>query len=456
MRRVRWLAAFGLLAVLATVRPAVADAPKVSLVANGIYPDDKGDYTLTFQGAGTEANKPTFKDRTATAVRFGNAVPLLLAPCPPPPVTLIPSPVVTPAAPVPVPVPSGCLDKADTTFRTLSVRVHNIAAGPGVVSLFFGDDVTDPPVPVLVSPYTSNLPRITGGVATIGLLVLLAIILSQRDHQKLSNGKRVHPLAAMFIDRSTSTYSLSKVQLYAWMIAGISTYLYLLSSKVLVQGIWALADVPSSVVGVAGISLATTVVSTGINTTIGGPGSSEFDPTLSDLIASGGDIAPERVQQLLWTVLAAPAFVLFAYMADPATMQTVQDVPSAFLQLMGVSAVGYLGGKVARGAGPKVTNVTCVYQAGPPPLLTISVAGSDIQTHGAAYYLRDLAVVNAKDVALPTTLLDSSKVNAQGLATALDLSVPAAGLRTAPNAAGSWQYKFILVTTDGERAEWDF
>ena len=96
MRRVRWLAVFGLLAVLATVRPAVADAPKVSLVANGIYPDDKGDYTLTFQGAGTEANKPTFKDRAATAVRFGNAVPLLLAPCPPPPVTLIPSPVVTP------------------------------------------------------------------------------------------------------------------------------------------------------------------------------------------------------------------------------------------------------------------------------------------------------------------------------------------------------------------------
>jgi hypothetical protein len=253
--------------------------------------------------------------------------------------------------------------------------------------------------------------------------------------------------------------SVTKVQLYVWLFAAVAAYLYLLAAWVLAQGKHELVDIPPNIVTLALISISTTVVSTGIASLSGAKGSGPFDPTPADLISSGGEIAAERVQQLIWTLIAAPAFVVFAYMLPPDhltpdSMATVA-VPDHFLQLMGLSSTGYVAGKLARGPGPKITSLAASLVTGPPPFLTLSVRGSDIQTRGAAFTLRDLAMPDAKDIPLPVTPLPSSTIDSSGVATALDLSVPAAGLRK-PAAGAPWGYAFTIIAADGEKAEWHF
>jgi hypothetical protein len=82
-------------------------------------------------------------------------------------------------------------------------------------------------------------------------------------------------------------------------------------------------------------------------------------------------VAPERFQFFIWTILGAAVFVFLAFLNDPGIIKDLPTVPSGFLQLMGVSSLGYLGGKLARKAGPvikllSVTNVTPA-AVGPPP-----------------------------------------------------------------------------------------
>ena len=93
--------------------------------------------------------------------------------------------------------------------------------------------------------------------------------------------------------------------------------------------------------------------------------------------------------------------------------------------------------------------------AGPPPFVTLNLQGSDIQTEGLKFSIRETSVPQAADISFPATILPSSKIDASGVATALDLRMPAAGLRM-PLAGQKWGYTLTLLSADGEKAEWEF
>jgi hypothetical protein len=303
--------------------------------------------------------------------------------------------------------------------------------------------------------------RIAAIAATLVFAGIVLAILRRGRPSPLANGTTVPLARAMIIDRDTSTYSLSKMQLYVWMFAALSAYLYLLAANVIVLGRWQFVEVPQSIVKLSLISVGTSVLATGVTSVAGGKGSGPFLPAASDLITSGGDVAPERVQQLLWTALGAPAFLLFAYVVDPAGVadpQTVAKVgvPDQFLALMGVSAAGYVGGKIARGPGPKITSLTASLVAGPPPFLMLSIRGSGIQTKGISFTLLDTRVRNVSAIPLPATILPSSVIDSSGIATVLELSVPSAGLHPPDDRNPTWGYDFTLLAPDGEKAEWPF
>lgn len=279
---------------------------------------------------------------------------------------------------------------------------------------------------------------------------------------RLASGQTAGAFKSLFIEKASSSYSLSSLQFYVWMFVGISSYLYYLGGHIFAQNQWSIVDVPDGIVKVMFISISTSVVSSGVSSMAGGKGSGAFNPSPADLISSGGDVAPERIQQLIWTMIAAPVFLILAYKwdpysttLDPTSVFGPNGIPDHFLQLMGVSAVGFVGGKIARGPGPKISSLTASAIAGPPPYLVLNVKGSDIQTVGANFALRDISVANQADIAFPATILPSSTIDGSGVATSLDLSIPSAGLRQ-PAAGTPWKYAFTIFTADGEKAEWQF
>jgi hypothetical protein len=428
-----------LLIALLSAGMARADnaAPALTPLQPSAYPVSDGkvtSYTLRFSGwSGVPAHVFQPAD---PAVRLGQNV---LGPCP-------------------QKDGADCYETAtDDDVLTLTLRLGEVTSGP--LSLEFhpaagGKGVTVAPK-IVLSPCTAAWPRWVAAGVTAALLVALILLFGLRKPVKLATGLEVNRLRSLFITQATGSYSLSNVQLYCWMIAAVAAYIYVLTSHILAQGDWSFIDVPQSIVAVAMISVTTTVASSGVNSASGGGGSGGFGPSATDLISSGGDVAPERVQHLLWTLLGAPLFVLLAYRIDPATVNDAQNVPDHFLQLMGVSSAGYVGGKIARGPGPKILDISASLSGAPQQMLKLVVRGSDIQTKGASYFLTDLAVPGAQPLALPTVLDATSKVDSSGMATELDLSLPAP-LMTAPVGGALWRKKFTVRTADGEMAEWQF
>jgi hypothetical protein len=86
-------------------------------------------------------------------------------------------------------------------------------------------------------------------------------------------------------------------------------------------------------------------------------GAGEVGPNFSDFITTGGVVAPERFQFLVWTLIGIGSFMMIVFLSPPISIQDLPPVPDGFLQLMGISAAGYVGGKLVRKAGPKIDSV---------------------------------------------------------------------------------------------------
>lgn len=104
------------------------------------------------------------------------------------------------------------------------------------------------------------------------------------------------------------------------------------------------------------ISLSTLVFAQATSSYKGPKGSGETYPAPSDLVVHGGVLALERVQQLVWTLVAGVGFVTIVWHTY-STAAKLPDIPSEFLALVGISSAGYLGGIAARKSGPVVDKV---------------------------------------------------------------------------------------------------
>jgi hypothetical protein len=198
-------------------------------------------------------------------------------------------------------------------------------------------------------------------VAVIGFLLIVVIIyllLRSGEHatKQTMNGK-TYWLSVLFYDVQTNSYSLSKCQFYAWTAAAVIGYLFLAVSKSFVQGSAIFPDIPSGLPGILIASVGTVVLSNGITSAKGDKGAGAPGPNLSDFIASGGVVAPDRLQFAIWTVVGIGTFLAIVFQSDPRNINDLPAIPSGFLQLMGISSGGYLAGKLARKAGPTIAAI---------------------------------------------------------------------------------------------------
>jgi len=208
-----------------------------------------------------------------------------------------------------------------------------------------------------VYPYGKTRVGIESGVIALLLAVLPLGLLRSVKGGGYTIAKEEYKLRLLFLDPETNSYSLSKLQFYLWTVASLFSYAYLFISRVHVQNmIW--PDVPPNLPGVIAIAAGTTVSSVLVTASKGSKGAGPAQPGFADFITSGGVVAPDRVQMLLWTLFGVGAFIATTLAQSPAEIQTLPTIPDNFLYLMGLSSAGYLGGKLARKAGPVINEIS--------------------------------------------------------------------------------------------------
>jgi hypothetical protein len=172
------------------------------------------------------------------------------------------------------------------------------------------------------------------------------------------DGKSYTPFYSFFIDKETDTYSLSKFQLLLFSAVFIFGYLYVFLCSWLVQWQFVLPDVPANFSAILGMSAGTAVVAAGSTSARGSKGAGGIRPSAADFITTGGQVVPERFQYFVWTLVACFGFVALMLSQDPATIAGFPTIPQGLLYVMGVSAGGYLAGKVTRPPGPVIRNIS--------------------------------------------------------------------------------------------------
>jgi len=189
------------------------------------------------------------------------------------------------------------------------------------------------------------------------VLALLPLGLLSFVKQQYAVADETYKFRMLFLDQETDTYSLSKLQFYLWTVAAIFGYTYLFVSRVRVQ-FQAWPDVPGTLPAIIAVAAGTAVGSQVITATKGAKGAGDEKPGFADLITSGGVVAPDRLQMLLWTLLGVGAFFVATLQQGPGTISDLPAVPERLLYLMGLSSLGYLGGKMARKAGPIIDEIS--------------------------------------------------------------------------------------------------
>lgn len=201
-------------------------------------------------------------------------------------------------------------------------------------------------------------------------------------------GESYTPLESFFLDKETNSYSLSKFQLVAWTTVAVFGYIYLLLCQSLLQWSFKFPDIPSGWPTLLGVSAATTVTAVGITSMHGSKGAGPVLPSLADFITSGGMVLSSRFQFFVWTLVGCAGFLFLTLRNDPSSLTALPEVPPGFLYLMGISAAGYLGGKLVNLPGPVVQQllVSSVVGAVPgtsPAQLVINLKGQNLSSNAS-------------------------------------------------------------------------
>ncbi len=219
-------------------------------------------------------------------------------------------------------------------------------------------------LPIFFVDVNRTTPRNAAFAVTAVLVTIVYLLLSTgRKAQVAGTDKKTFLLTALFLDEETQTYSLSKCQFYAWTLTAVAGYVFLAIAKTVIQGNAVFPDIPAGLPGILLASAGTSVLATGITSSRGTKGAGQVHPTLADFVTSGGVVAPERLQFVVWTIIGIFTFLTIVFKSDPLSVQDLPSIPNGFMELMGISSAGYLAGKLARKPGPvikvlSVANVT--------------------------------------------------------------------------------------------------
>ncbi|HXB21377.1 MAG TPA: hypothetical protein VNV88_08350 [Candidatus Solibacter sp.] len=312
------------------------------------------------------------------------------------------------------------------------------------------DGVETKPASLTLVPVSRDVPTT---VAVVGLLLVIVVIFlvirsgAAAIRQKF--GSKTYLLQALFLDVQTNSYSLSKCQFYAWTAAAVFGYLFLAVCKSVVQGSATFPDIPSGLPGILLASAGTAVLSTGIANAKGDKGAGDPQPSLSDFITTGGLVAADRLQFAVWTIIGIATFLGIIFQSDPSSINDLPSIPSGFMQLMGISAGGYLAGKLARQAGPTLTGIA---SSGTPTKIKVQLTGSAL-SKAASFSIDDKPIfpdqILGRDdqPAVPEIVEQDPTISDSSFARVLRFSV-----LNPPKEWFGGPHKFTITNPDAQRA----
>jgi hypothetical protein len=312
-------------------------------------------------------------------------------------------------------------------LQPVTVTVWNVPASPQTKPLLLSVKGTD-------ARQTFSL----AFLAALPLLIVLVLILLL---YYISRPGSRNLVAALLYDSATQTYSLSRAQFLWWLLVVAYAYSFLFIGRGLTTGDWTFPAM-SGVLFTLLLSTATLLGAIGTSKVRGDKGSGAVMPAPSDLIMHGGVIAPERIQQLLWTLLAGIA-VIWIVITTYQTAIALPEIPTELLALMGLSSAAYLTGKVIRSPGPIIRHVDP--RSGTTPLELV-VSGSSLDKDGT---------VTVGGTALPkdhVTVLSPAEGGAA--ADANQQLVSQLKLKLVEPVSWTEKTKIVIVNLDGQRSEW--
>lgn len=295
----------------------------------------------------------------------------------------------------------------------------------------------------------SRVERTTPILISLGIFAALAgliyFIVRRGLVVKEIAGRKYSVLQSLLLDKETDTYSLSRFQFYVWTAAALLGYLYLMVSRSLVQWKPEFVDVPSGLPGIILISASTAILAQGITNSKGPKGSGEVHPTVADLVTSGGLAVPERFQFFLWTVLGALVFIFLVLASDPGTIKDLPTIPTGFLEIMGVSSLGYLGGKMARKPGPVIDDILAT-----PSSLKIKILGRNL-SKDASFRIGndDILVSKINNGEKPRIVEGDAETN---MAKILEFTIA----DPIPDEWVDGEPKLTIINPDGQTASWGY
>jgi hypothetical protein len=256
-------------------------------------------------------------------------------------------------SPVPkIPILSGKINSdRELVLSGLSTEAHG---GRPTIQVALGSGEPSPARTVVLSQLPRELAPALAAVMTLVLCVLIVVIVRRSGPTTTSEGFKIGAVAALLMDRDTESFSLSRLQFFAWTAVAVFSYLFLALARTLVQGQLDLPEIPSTLPGIVFISAGTSIGAMSVTSFRGPNGTGSVKPSFADLVCSGGVVSADRFQFLTWTIVGVVSFLLVVLRSDPATVSALPSLPEGFLYLSGISAFGYLGGKLARKAGPVI------------------------------------------------------------------------------------------------------
>jgi hypothetical protein len=350
-----------------------------------------------------------------------------------------------------------CADATKASGRELEFTIKDGGAFYGrqkVPISIIVDEKESNSIDIRLSRVWSSVPLSVAFLGAVALVVLLIFLSSVLKHDPAAPAKATK-WDVFFMDPQTKTYSLSKLQFYLWTFATVFGYLYLATARGLVQGVLDFSDIPAGLPAVLGISAATSALAIGVTNVRGSKGSGDIGPSRADFLTTGGVVAADRVQFLVWTVVGVITFLVLVTLRDPGTIADLPAVPQGFLLLMGVSSAGYLGGKLARKPGPKTTEIKVTSTPAAPPAaatLKLEIVGEHLSRN--AKLLIGTDEIGTDDYAVNGALTASGGTDPD-FATLLTVTLKndKAGV---PRWAAPGKYELTVVNSDGQRAVKEF
>ena len=313
-------------------------------------------------------------------------------------------------------------------------------------------DKDSPPFEVQLSSVKRGWPYgiAIGTVAVLFGLVLLILVSFRAKHKVW--GRQFNLLTSLFIDKETDTYSLSRFQFYLWTGVAILGYVYMLVSRTLVQGEIEFLDIPEGLPGIVFLSAATTGIAAGVAAAKGPMGAGSVQPSFADFFTHGGAVVPERLQFFIWTILGAAVFLFTVFVQDPGSIEDLPAVPDGFLQLMGISSAGYLGGKLARKSGPVIDEIE------------VDTEGLKLKVYGRRLSVDAGFRIGEEDLD-SQYLGKGEKVKILGrddvsddktLAKCLEIVIDEPKAEWLPKADEDTELELTIINPDGQNAAWPF